>query len=176
MTRERELLPDHRPAVVSFGSVEDLLADLSRQPPEEKLVRLERQIRRRSGRDGLGEVMVSAVLAARRKDELLLAQYVVGYLATVHGRPLAPAGEVRALSENTTNALAILEDEVRQAGFQVARGAYALPEGLTIYRATCERIGFSNGRVVDLKGQIARQEVKEDVGQGGRASGQPRQG
>lgn len=174
MTREAE--PHVEAAsVLSFGSVEEFLEELALRPPDLGIVRVYPRVRRSLGKDGLGLTTASVTLGARRGNETLLAEYVVGHLTTVNHHALAGPEEEDRLAANCGKALAILEEEVRLAGFVLAKGAYALPEGLTLYRASCQRIGMSDGRIVDLKEQSARKEVREDVGQGDRTPGEPRE-
>lgn len=129
MTREIEPYPEALARVLSFGSVEEFLEELTLRPPDFGIVRVYPQVRHSLGKGGLGVLTASVTLWARRGDEVLLAQYLVGHLPTAHLQPLAGPEEERRLGENSRNALAILEEEAVLAGFVVAKGAYVCQRG-----------------------------------------------
>lgn len=150
MEREKLRSIELAPRVVSFATVEDFLGELKERPPDGGLIRVERRILdSRADKHGIGLRTGSVMLSAKRGEELLVANFVTGYMQTLNRRPFGSEEEIRLNQENVDKALAVLEEEVRRAGFAIGRGVYALPEDLLLYQARSRRLAFQDGRVVD---------------------------
>ena len=139
--------------VVSFGSVEDMVADLRECPPDRGVVRIETCLKDgQAGRYGIGLRVASVVLTARRRDELLVANCVTTYVQTMNGRSFCEE-DGRLADENNKEAKSILEEQLQEAGLSVRPGSYSLPDSLALYRATSQRITFNKERRVAARGE-----------------------
>ena len=131
-------------AVLTFGRVEDLLSEL----PSGGTVRLDTMIRDgRRGKYGLGMRTASIIVSARRGDEILAAKVITGFIPTANGAIMSER-EARLAEDNTDAAEQILREQLGEAGYEVLKGTYALPQDAVLYRATSDRIGWEEGRVV----------------------------
>jgi len=168
MSKETIQTIERAPKVLTFATVEDFLSDLAENPPELGIVRVDRRILdSRAGRHGVGLRTGSIMLSAKRRDEILVANVVVGVMQTLNGKPFGREEEVRHQQENTDKALAIMEEEVRKAGFLVGRGVYALPDDLILYQARCQRIAFVGSRLIDRKEGADGSQGDRETGQSG---------
>lgn len=153
--RERERIVNEvkRPreavaSIISFGSIDDLVEELVARPPEGNLVRLDSCLKDVNGRGpGLRVRRASVLVSARRGDEVLVADMVHSYYRALHDEPLVER-ELRLAMDNDGTVARVIEEQLRERGFAVGRGAYALPERLVLYHALSERIVFQEGRAI----------------------------
>jgi hypothetical protein len=92
---------------------------------------------------GLKLRTASVLLTARRGDEVLVANMVHSYYRTFHNQPLVDR-DVQLARENDQTVQRVLAEQLQEQGFTIGRGSYALPEHLTIYRSTSDRIVFKD--------------------------------
>jgi len=98
------------PRVVSFGTIEDFLEELKERPPDGGVIRVDRRILdSKAGKHGMGLRTGSVFLSAKRGEELLVANFVTGYMQTLNRRPFGGEEAIRLHQENIDKALAVLE-------------------------------------------------------------------
>lgn len=156
--------------VLSFGVVEDMFDDLVSRPPDGNLVRVDTCLKESGGNGGLGLRTASVLITARRGDEVLVANIIHTYYQTMHGRALRENDQGLA-AENHEVVKRVLEEQLREQGFTIGRGTYALPDHLSIYRSTSERIVFQERKALARDSVVVTLEQKAGSisgnGQGG---------
>jgi hypothetical protein len=120
-----------------FGSVEDLLADLSeRSVPDGRVVRIERVVRNNLRQTG-GVATLGIAITARCKDEVLSCWIIVGRLALdPWGQPMDRTRAI-SLTARHHDAQHIIAALFADAGFDVRLGLYRLPEDCYRFAGTC---------------------------------------
>jgi hypothetical protein len=140
--------------------VDDLVEELTARPPEGRVVRIDACIQESNGNgSGLKLRTASVLLTARRGDEVLVANMVHSYYRTFHNQPLMD-GELQLARENDQTVQRILAEQLQEQGFTIGRGSYALPDNLTIYRSTSDRIVFKDRKAL-AKADIPELATKE---------------
>lgn len=154
--------------VLSFGSVDDMIEELVARPPDGNVVRLDSYLRDEDGGDrGLRLRTASVLLTARRIDELLVANLVHSYYRAFYNQPLLPRDWQLSL-DNDRLVTRVLEAQLRERGFLVGRGAYALPENLMLYQASSSRLLFKERQAI-ASGELAATQSAAPARAGGGA-------
>jgi hypothetical protein len=157
---EAKRVPEIAPRVLSFGKVDDLVEELTARPPEGRVVRMDACIQETNGQGaGLKLRAASVLITARRGDEVLVANMVHSYYRTFHSQPLVDR-DVQLARENNITVQRVLAEQLQEQGFTIGRGSYALPENLTIYHSTSDRIVFKDHKAY-AKAEIPELAVKE---------------
>lgn len=144
--REAERRTEGLPKVLSFGKVEDMLDELVERPPDGNIVRIDSCIKdSEANKMGLGLRTASVLITTRRRDEIVVANLIHTYCQTVHGRLLREE-DTGIAANNQRVVQRVIEEQFRERGFVTGRGTYALPDNLTIYRSTCDRVLFKDRR------------------------------
>jgi hypothetical protein len=84
---------------------------------------------------------------------------VHSYYRTFHNQPLVDR-DVQLARENDQTVQRVLAEQLQEQGFTIGRGSYALPDNLTIYRSTSDRIVFKNNKA------YAKADIPELAGKG----------
>lgn len=126
-----------RTAHLLFGSVEDLLADLSeRGAPDGRVVCIERVVRNNVPEtDGIATLGIA--ITARREDEVLSCWVIVGRFALDPWGQPTDQTRASALTARHHDAQRIIAALITDAGFDVRVGLYRVPEDCYYFAATC---------------------------------------
>ena len=150
MSAERLRFREASPVILSFGRVEDLLAELE----EGMVVRVDRMLKDgKADKHGIGIRTASVIMTARREGEILIANLITGFVQTVNGRAWDKE-TAKLAEENTERVEEILREQIRNAGFEVRRGVYAFPQHLVMYRSTSDWVGWKEGKVVSREAKL----------------------
>ena len=140
--RRRADAPKNRTGTVhvTFGAVEELLADLTLNgAPDGGVVRVERLVRTKADAMG-GTATLGIAVTARREDEVLSAWVIVGRLALdPWGQPIDRERARRATARHR-DAQHLVGALFADAGFEVRLGLYLLPEACFGFAATCDTL------------------------------------
>jgi len=125
---------------VTFGAVEDLLADLTLNgAPDGGVVRVERLARTKTEAMG-GTATLGIAVTARREDEVLSAWVIVGRLALDPWGQAIDRERARRLTARHRDAQHLVGALFADAGFEVRLGLYLLPEACFGFAATCDTL------------------------------------